>query len=263
MAVSKRLRYEILRRDNHACRYCGATAPEATLTVDHVVPTALGGSDDPTNLVAACKDCNAGKSSSNPDAPLVADVSADALRWSRAMAQAAENMLADHDRRSEMLDEFTAKWDTWKTGGCDPVPLPTGWQNSVDRLLAAGLPMPVLLDCIDIAMGTTTLAVKNIFRYTCGVAWRRVADLQESARAIAARSAPPPCMLIDADQKCGGEATYRFWLTDCTMCEGAECGGHFGFCERHMEGAVKAGAIYNSDHDVVQKIADFAQAVTA
>ncbi|MEU5976310.1 hypothetical protein [Streptomyces sp. NPDC047315] len=24
MAVSKRLRYEILRRDNHACRYCGA-----------------------------------------------------------------------------------------------------------------------------------------------------------------------------------------------------------------------------------------------
>lgn len=23
MAISKRLRYEILRRDNHACRYCG------------------------------------------------------------------------------------------------------------------------------------------------------------------------------------------------------------------------------------------------
>lgn len=26
MSVSKRLRFEILRRDNHACRYCGATA---------------------------------------------------------------------------------------------------------------------------------------------------------------------------------------------------------------------------------------------
>lgn len=63
MTVSKRLRFEILRRDNHACRYCGGVAPDATITVDHVVPVALGGSDDPSNLVAACKDCNAGKSS--------------------------------------------------------------------------------------------------------------------------------------------------------------------------------------------------------
>lgn len=34
MAVSKRTRYEVLRRDNHACRYCGASAPEVKLTVD-------------------------------------------------------------------------------------------------------------------------------------------------------------------------------------------------------------------------------------
>ena len=26
MSVSKRLRYEILRRDNHACRYCEVAA---------------------------------------------------------------------------------------------------------------------------------------------------------------------------------------------------------------------------------------------
>lgn len=80
MAVSKRLRYEVLRRDNHACRYCGRSAPEVALTVDHVVPVALGGSDDPTNLVAACRDCNAGKSASSPDAQIVDDIAADALR---------------------------------------------------------------------------------------------------------------------------------------------------------------------------------------
>ena len=32
MAVSKRLRFEILRRDNHACRYCGQMAPDVKLT---------------------------------------------------------------------------------------------------------------------------------------------------------------------------------------------------------------------------------------
>src|SRR5438045_4098958 len=68
--ISKRLRYEILRRDNHACRYCGATAPDTPLTVDHVVPTALGGGDDPTNLVTACADCNGGKTSTTPGAEL-------------------------------------------------------------------------------------------------------------------------------------------------------------------------------------------------
>lgn len=260
MAVSKRLRYEILRRDNHACRYCGATAPDVPLTVDHVVPSALGGSDDPSNLVTACRDCNSGKSSTNPDGPLVADVSADALRWAKAMAQAAENMLADHDRRAAMLDEFHAKWDTWKTASCEPVPLPTGWQNSVDRLTAAGLPLPVLLDCIDIAMGTTTLAVENIFRYMCGVAWRRAAELQESARAIAERDAPPPCMLADPDKgACTGATRYRFWLTDCVLCHAEDCAGHMGFCERHMEAAVRDGAIYNADSEAVQKIADFAE----
>jgi hypothetical protein len=63
MAVSKRLRYEILRRDNHTCRYCGASAPDVPLRVDHVTPVALGGSDKPDNLVASCEACNSGKSS--------------------------------------------------------------------------------------------------------------------------------------------------------------------------------------------------------
>ncbi|WP_371238880.1 HNH endonuclease [Streptomyces pimonensis] len=80
MAVSKRLRYEILRRDNHACRYCGAAAPDAKLNVDHVIPTSLGGSDKPDNLVASCADCNAGKTSSLPNAEPVVDVDQEAFR---------------------------------------------------------------------------------------------------------------------------------------------------------------------------------------
>lgn len=65
MAVSKRTRFEVLRRDDYTCRYCRST--ENPLTIDHVVPEALGGGNDPSNLVAACRDCNAGKSSTSPD----------------------------------------------------------------------------------------------------------------------------------------------------------------------------------------------------
>jgi 5-methylcytosine-specific restriction endonuclease McrA len=90
MTVKGRLRFEILRRDGHTCRYCGQSAPDVRLTVDHVVPESLGGADDPANLVTACTSCNAGKASIAPDSALVDDVAADALRYSRALALAIE-----------------------------------------------------------------------------------------------------------------------------------------------------------------------------
>lgn len=70
MALSKRLRFEILKRDGFRCLYCGASPIAGTLTVglhaDHVDPKSKGGADEPANLVTACADCNQGKS----DVPL-------------------------------------------------------------------------------------------------------------------------------------------------------------------------------------------------
>lgn len=95
MAVSKRLRYEVLRRDNHACRYCGATAPDVKLNVDHVIPKSLGGIDTPTNLVTSCADCNSGKTSSLPNADPIADVDQETFRQD-AYARAT-NARPSHD----------------------------------------------------------------------------------------------------------------------------------------------------------------------
>jgi len=53
----RRLRLVILERDGHSCRWCGGPAN----TVDHVTPKAHGGSDDPSNLVAACLRCNSSR----------------------------------------------------------------------------------------------------------------------------------------------------------------------------------------------------------
>ena len=113
MAISRRLRFEILRRDGHTCRYCGGKAPDVALTVDHVIPTTLGGSDEPSNLVAACADCNAGKSSIQPDAPIVEDVAADALRWKRAMEQAQVGLIAERQVLDGILECFETEWNSW------------------------------------------------------------------------------------------------------------------------------------------------------
>jgi hypothetical protein len=87
VAISKRLRFEILRRDGFKCRYCHGS--EVLLTVDHVVPVTLGGSDHPGNLVASCDDCNAGKTSALPGGQTVDDVNEDLMRWVRALKRAA------------------------------------------------------------------------------------------------------------------------------------------------------------------------------
>ena len=83
MPVSKRLRYEVLRRDNYTCRYCGAFAPQAVLEVDHVTPRKHGGKDAPENLVAACQDCNRGKSAALPEHWLTAEIEQTAREWRR------------------------------------------------------------------------------------------------------------------------------------------------------------------------------------
>jgi hypothetical protein len=59
--LSKSLRFKVLSDAGFKCAYCGKTANDSVLEVDHVVPRSAGGKDEITNLVAACYDCNRGK----------------------------------------------------------------------------------------------------------------------------------------------------------------------------------------------------------
>jgi HNH endonuclease len=62
VSLSKRIRFAVLTRDRFTCRYCGRSAPAVVLHVDHVHPVSRGGSDDESNLVTACVECNSSKS---------------------------------------------------------------------------------------------------------------------------------------------------------------------------------------------------------
>ena len=61
MALSKKLRFEVFKRDKFTCQYCGIKAPDVILHVDHIRPRSKGGPDDLINLVTCCVDCNLGK----------------------------------------------------------------------------------------------------------------------------------------------------------------------------------------------------------
>ena len=61
-SIPQGLRFQVLRRDNFTCQYCGAKAPEVILHIDHKVPWKIVKKHELVNLVTACSSCNLGKS---------------------------------------------------------------------------------------------------------------------------------------------------------------------------------------------------------
>jgi 5-methylcytosine-specific restriction endonuclease McrA len=57
-------RQNVFKRDNFECQYCGT---RRDLTLDHVLPSSRGGTHSWTNLVTACKRCNAKKGDYTPE----------------------------------------------------------------------------------------------------------------------------------------------------------------------------------------------------
>lgn len=59
--VPNKVRFEVFKRDNFTCQYCGAKAPDVILNVDHIKPVKTGGDNDISNLITSCFPCNSGK----------------------------------------------------------------------------------------------------------------------------------------------------------------------------------------------------------
>ena len=52
---------ELFSRDQHTCLYCGHVHTDGDLTRDHIKPVSKGGKDIWSNVVTACRRCNARK----------------------------------------------------------------------------------------------------------------------------------------------------------------------------------------------------------
>ena len=60
--IGKKTRFEVFKRDKFTCQYCGKSAPEVVLEIDHIEPVSKGGTNGIMNLITSCRDCNRGKS---------------------------------------------------------------------------------------------------------------------------------------------------------------------------------------------------------
>lgn len=155
-------------------------APDVVLHVDHVLPKALGGADDPSNLVTACKDCNSGKTSTSPNEHLVSDVSEKAFAYAEALKAVLEDEAEQLSIQNAYQQQFEEAWNDWRTGDGRTVELPNDWRGTLAHWQKIGLPFEIVSSAIDIAMEKQGLTKRDgTFRYMCGIVWRTLEKAQD------------------------------------------------------------------------------------
>lgn len=91
--LSKKIRFEVFKRDSFTCQYCGKSAPEVVLNADHIDPSSKGGSNNILNLITSCESCNSGKSDRRLSDTTVVNVQIGQLKDLQARQEQLEMLL--------------------------------------------------------------------------------------------------------------------------------------------------------------------------
>lgn len=169
--ISKKVRFDIFKRDSFTCQYCGATPPKVVLHIDHIHPVAEGGTNDIDNLVTACSCCNLGKS-----ATLLSDIPK-TLKDKAAEVSEREAQMRGYNEilrlKAERIED-----ESWEVAaayeGKDSVDS-YNRQNllSIKRFLEK-IPLQEVLNAAEIARSSRINNESRRFKYFCGVCWSKI-----------------------------------------------------------------------------------------
>ncbi|MBR1091021.1 HNH endonuclease [Bradyrhizobium manausense] len=109
ITVSKKLRFEVFKRDSFTCQYCGQKAPEVILQCDHIDPVAEGGTNDILNLITSCFDCNSGKGARSLSDQAVLNKQMDQLAELQARREQIEMLIEWRTALEKIKEDTTEK----------------------------------------------------------------------------------------------------------------------------------------------------------
>lgn len=182
-ALSKRVRFNVFKRDGFACQYCGERPPQVLLQVDHIIPVAGGGTNEIANLITACTNCNLGKSDIPLD-ELPVHVQANLADRKEAASQLAElNKWLSKERsiREANVDHLARYWcDLARDGNPTHhfIAFPQYLQTL--RTFIGRMPVVEIEDSMVVATARFPFASNSdgfsdrTWRYFCGICWRKI-----------------------------------------------------------------------------------------
>lgn len=172
MAISKKVRFEVFKRDGFRCGYCGQSPPSVILELDHIDPKSKGGQDEINNYLTACFDCNRGKR----DIPLgkiplklqenlkiLKEKESQLREYRRFIAKIEKRVAADF---KEIGTIFTTQYPGWE--------LSDKFNNTSLRRFLQLLPKHVVIEALYIAIHRWPTNSDRVIRYFCGVCWHKI-----------------------------------------------------------------------------------------
>ena len=166
--LSKKLRFEIFKRDSFICQYCGNHPPSVILEVDHIVPVVDGGDNSQDNLITSCFDCNRGKGKNSLDStpkPLK-ERQAELEEQEDQIQGYADVMLARRQRIEDhawlVADIFVEHFSTDK--------IRKDYLKSI-KIFNDRLGVAEVMNCMEVAVCSVARSQNQVFKYFCGVCW--------------------------------------------------------------------------------------------
>lgn len=171
--ISKKIRFEVFKRDDFRCQYCGNRPPQTTLEVDHIDPVANGGDNSINNLVTSCFDCNRGKSDR-----LLTSIP-ESLAQKAKRIKDCEEQLAEY-RKIINSQNDRIESDCWDVVhaifGEDTNSIRKDWFSSIKKFLYS-LDLLDVIDAAEIASSKKHFSSdKKKFTYFCGICWNRIKE---------------------------------------------------------------------------------------
>ena len=110
----------MFKRDSFKCQYCGASAPDVLLHIDHINPVSKGGTNDIVNLVTSCESCNLGKSDKLLSENAAVNKSRSQLEALQERREQLEMMMSWQEGlqalKETVLEKVAEKWESLAPG---------------------------------------------------------------------------------------------------------------------------------------------------
>jgi hypothetical protein len=180
MGLSKRVRFEVFKRDRFTCQYCGKRPPDVVLEVDHIKPRVEGGSDDSANLTTACLACNRGKAGIPLEKVAPALDEMEVMAGIQEMLERSLNLersiVVSKAAKKAEDDAVNTAIDWWlETFGSDENVEPPSMRRFVKSLGLEGVRHAI--EATERFWGTKHWmggSSRNLWRYFCGVCWKMI-----------------------------------------------------------------------------------------
>lgn len=173
--LSKKTRFEVFKRDQFVCQYCGSHPPSVVLHVDHIHPVAEGGDNSIDNLITSCESCNQGKGARLlSSAPKSLEEKSRIVAEREAQIKGYNAVLKD---RAARIDEEA--WEVAAAIECkDFVEEYSRARLASIRKFLEMLPQAEVLRAADVSSSRFSAGSDRCFKYFCGVCWSMIRSEQ-------------------------------------------------------------------------------------